>query len=163
MEPPNLETMATARALIGALIFIASTFRPDIAHAVYRVATRMGKPTAKTVVASRRILAYLCKTSTLGLRYGGSGPANITLQAIRKPFDEGHDRSCERLHAVTLVFVPFPCVCHGPGVSPGRMPASAWCLLPRHRLLRPCRDKRHVNPHATRSGCEPTLGVVPAH
>ena len=101
VEPPNLEAMATARALIGALIFIASTFRPDIAHAVYRVATRMGKPTAKTVVASRRILAYLCKTSALGLRYGGSGPANITLQAIRKPFDEGHDRSCERLHAVT--------------------------------------------------------------
>ena len=22
---------------------------------------------------------------------------------------------------------------------------------------------RHVNPHATRNGCEPTLGVVPAH
>ena len=41
-----------------------------------------------------------------------------------------------------------------------RMLASAWCLLPRHRLLGPCRDKRHANPQATRSGCEPTHGAL---
>ena len=63
----------------------------------------------------------------------------------------------DTLTCVCSVFVPFSCVCHGPGVSPGRMPASAWCLLPRHRLLRPCRDKRHVNPRAM----VPGAGVNP--
>ena len=57
--PLNAEAEAEARAMKGALIFISSTFRPDISHCTYRCATRMGSPTRRWYEASRRILIYL--------------------------------------------------------------------------------------------------------
>ena len=46
-EDVNLEAGEKCRALIGALMYISSTCRPDIAHAVHRLAKLMSKPNKK--------------------------------------------------------------------------------------------------------------------
>ena len=58
------------RALIGALIFIASVLRVDVAQAVFRVARHMANPSAAAHLAALRILLYLHATKKLGITYG---------------------------------------------------------------------------------------------
>ena len=65
-EEQNLEANEKTRALIGALIYISSTCRPDIAQATYRVARYMGKPNVKVWGACMRILVYLLHTVDQG-------------------------------------------------------------------------------------------------
>ena len=82
----HLDGQEKTRALIGALIYISSTCRPDIAQATYRVATKMGEPNKKTWEACVRILVYLLHTADLGITYGGGAPGTLGLSAMHKPF-----------------------------------------------------------------------------
>jgi len=60
-----------------------------------------GQPTRRSWEACRRILVYLTRTAALGLTYGGGKPADLRLEAVRRPFDPEHDRACAALHAVS--------------------------------------------------------------
>jgi hypothetical protein len=71
------------RALIGALIFVASVLRVDVAQAVFRVARHMANPSEAAHAAALRILLYLHATKKLGITYG----------ALRDRSKEGLGRS----------------------------------------------------------------------
>ena len=58
------------RSLIGALIFVASVIRVDVAQAVSRVARHIHNPTEAVHAAAVRILLYLNQTCDLGITYG---------------------------------------------------------------------------------------------
>ena len=58
------------RALIGALVFIASVLRIDVAQAVFRVARNMANPSEEAHNAAVRILLYLFHTKSMGITYG---------------------------------------------------------------------------------------------
>lgn len=75
-----------AQQLIGALIYVATTCRPDIAHAVYRCAVYMSKPNSKVWSAALRILAYLQSTAELGLTYDGGKLGAEKIVGAYKPF-----------------------------------------------------------------------------
>ena len=78
------EAAEETRSLIGALIFIGTTTRPDVAQAVCRVARHMSVPTEASRRAARRILLYLLRTATLGLTYGGGVRDDAILRAMHK-------------------------------------------------------------------------------
>ena len=59
------------RDLVGALIYIATYTRPDIAFSVNRHAQFLADPTEQHYDSALKILAYLYATRQLGLRLGG--------------------------------------------------------------------------------------------
>jgi hypothetical protein len=61
------------RRAIGLLTYLANTSRPDVAHAVNRVAQFSQNPGPAHWRAVKQILRYLCGTSQLGLKFDGSG------------------------------------------------------------------------------------------
>ena len=65
------------RSLIGALIFVASVMRVDIAQAVSRVARHIHNPDETVHAAAIRILLYLNQTKDLGITYGGLKESSI--------------------------------------------------------------------------------------
>ena len=60
--------------LVGALIWIASASRPDIAQAVSELARHMANPTKEHWAAARRLLRYLKATKSLRLRFEPRAP-----------------------------------------------------------------------------------------
>jgi hypothetical protein len=60
------------RALVGSLLYLALSTRPDIAHAVAAQARQVAKPTAEGWSELKKILRYLSGTASYGLVYGGS-------------------------------------------------------------------------------------------
>jgi transposase InsO family protein len=59
--------------LIGSLMYLANTVRPDIAHAVGVLARYRTAPTTAHWEAALKVLSYLGTTKDLGLVYGNSG------------------------------------------------------------------------------------------
>jgi hypothetical protein len=57
------------QALTGAIMYLMTSCRPDIAHAANMLARRMGRPRVKDVKTARRVLAYLNGTQQLGLMF----------------------------------------------------------------------------------------------
>jgi len=57
-------------SIVGALLYIALSTRPDIAHATSMLARAVCNPTAEHLVAAKRVLRYLSDTADLGLTYG---------------------------------------------------------------------------------------------
>jgi len=57
------------RELVGSLLYIASSCRPDIAFATQRVARFVSKPTKQVIAEAKRILRYLRGTPETGLHY----------------------------------------------------------------------------------------------
>ena len=68
-------------------MYISSTCRPDIAHAVHRLAKLMSKPNKKVWACGMRVLVYLLGSSDLGISYGGDRPEALRLSAVHKPFE----------------------------------------------------------------------------
>ena len=99
----NREGVERAQRLIGALIYISTTCRPDIAHAVYRCATYMSKPNSKVWSAALRILGYLLNTAQRGITYDGRSVPGDDLSALHAPFGPtGADaRAKGHLHLVS--------------------------------------------------------------
>ncbi|KAL4179185.1 hypothetical protein AMTRI_Chr13g118800 [Amborella trichopoda] len=56
------------RSLVGGLIYLTHT-RPDIMFVISHVSRLMHNPTKHHVGAAKRILRYICGTSSYGLRY----------------------------------------------------------------------------------------------
>jgi hypothetical protein len=68
---------------VGALSWPANVCRPDIAHAVNRIAGEVNNPTPETYAALRRLFQYMRTTAELGITYRRSrrenGPAGLRL------------------------------------------------------------------------------------
>jgi len=60
--------------LIGSLLYLANSVRPDIALAVGILSRYRGNPTTAHMEAAKRVLAYLKGTSDLELVFGGNQP-----------------------------------------------------------------------------------------
>ena len=80
-EPLTREGAERAQRLIGALIYIATTTRPDVAHAVYRCAVYMSKPNKRVWSAALRVLVYLLHTAEFGITYDGMLPGRQGMSA----------------------------------------------------------------------------------
>jgi hypothetical protein len=61
-------------SLVGGLLYLATTVRPDIAYAVGVLSKYMSCPTVSHWKAARGVLRYLAGTSRVGITYG-AGPA----------------------------------------------------------------------------------------
>ena len=57
------------RKLVGALLYAATSTRPDIAYATSMLCRAMSKPTDELLAAALRVLAYLSRHKHIGLRY----------------------------------------------------------------------------------------------
>jgi hypothetical protein len=57
------------RKLVGALLYAATSTRPDIAYATSMLCRAMSKPTDELLAAALRVLAYLSRHKHVGLRY----------------------------------------------------------------------------------------------
>jgi hypothetical protein len=68
----DAEQITNYRAIVGSLIYAATTTRPDIAHAVNMAARHMQSPTHTHLNLARRILKYLKGSADYGLVYGNS-------------------------------------------------------------------------------------------
>ena len=89
------------RSLIGALIFVASVIRVDIAQAVSRVARHIHNPSEAVHEAAIRILLYLNQTCDLGITYGGL--KETSLGALARSVHVLVDASWEVGHSVSGV------------------------------------------------------------
>ena len=84
--PP--EEAERTRALIGALIYLGSTSRPDVAQATYKCATSMSRPTRLTWTSAVRVLTYLLRTRHLGITYGRGGDSAHLHEGMQKSGSE---------------------------------------------------------------------------
>jgi hypothetical protein len=62
------------RQLVGQLMYIAVTTRPDIAFAVGALARHLAQPTTAHWHAAQHVLRYLAGTRSLGIMYGSNKP-----------------------------------------------------------------------------------------
>jgi len=59
--------------LVGTLLYASISTRPDIAHAVNKLARHMQEPLVRHMHAAKRVLRYLAGTRNYGLKFGGHG------------------------------------------------------------------------------------------
>ena len=69
-EPLTAELQQTYQELVGALLYLATGTRPDIAYAVGQLSRYVAAPTGQHLAAAKRVLRYLKGTATLALTYG---------------------------------------------------------------------------------------------
>ena len=72
------EEHAKYREIIGAILYLSTVCRPDIAVAVGLLSRVLEHPTAATMSAAMRVLYYLAGTKHLGLRYTVGGDTTLT-------------------------------------------------------------------------------------
>jgi hypothetical protein len=65
-----LDAETPYNALIGSLLYLATSTRPDIAHAVSMLSRFISSPRVEHWAASKSVLRYLSETKSLGLLYG---------------------------------------------------------------------------------------------
>jgi Reverse transcriptase (RNA-dependent DNA polymerase) len=78
-EPLDLK-LFPYRQLVGSLMHLAVTVRPDISFAVGALARYMAEPTTTHWLAAKGVLRYLAGTPSLGITFGGSGGIPLELQ-----------------------------------------------------------------------------------
>ena len=74
----NEEDHSKYREIVGAILYVATVCRPDIAVAVGLLSRVLEAPTAATMVAAERVLRYLVTTKILGLRWQVGGGSELT-------------------------------------------------------------------------------------
>jgi hypothetical protein len=57
--------------ITGTVMYAAISTRPDISHAVHRLASHMQSPTRQHLQDAKRVLRYLAGTKDVGLLFGG--------------------------------------------------------------------------------------------
>jgi hypothetical protein len=78
-EPLDL-AMYPYRQLVGSLMHLSVTVRPDISYAVGVLARHMAQPTAADWQAAKGVLRYLVGTANLGITYGAGDGGALELQ-----------------------------------------------------------------------------------
>jgi hypothetical protein len=68
-ESPLFENINRYQQLVGSLIYLSNSTRPDIACAIRSLASKMHSPTEADMVAGKRVLRYLKGTRDLALNY----------------------------------------------------------------------------------------------
>ena len=68
-EHLSAEEHSKYREIVGAILYVATVCRPDIAVAVGLLSRVLEVPTADTMAAAMRVLRYLVSTKELGLRW----------------------------------------------------------------------------------------------
>eukprot|EP00052_Salpingoeca_macrocollata_P029827 m.307284 g.307284 ORF g.307284 m.307284 type:complete len:509 (-) comp23022_c5_seq5:537-2063(-) len=61
------------RGIVGALLFLGSCTRPDLAFSTHQLSKVMAAPTQKHLIAAKRVLRYLQGTKSLGITFSRSG------------------------------------------------------------------------------------------
>jgi len=79
VENPDPQCQAQYRSIVGSLLYIANTTRPDISHATSMLSRYMHGPTPTHLSAATHVLRYLSGTQQLCLKYNKGG--EITLKA----------------------------------------------------------------------------------
>ena len=69
-DTPDPSEVRKYQSLVGALLYCATCTRPDIAYAVGMLCRAMSKPTPELYEAALRVLYYLERHKSIGLRYG---------------------------------------------------------------------------------------------
>jgi hypothetical protein len=77
-EPLDLQ-LFPYRQLIGSLMHLSVTVRPDIAFSVGALARHMAEPTSAHWLCAKGVLRYLAGTPSLGITYGGRGGTPLEL------------------------------------------------------------------------------------
>lgn len=70
------------RQLIGGLMYLSTTTRPDITFAVSFLSRFLDRPTAETCKAGKRVLRYLAGTQEIGLTYHKTNEINLNLKGF---------------------------------------------------------------------------------
>ena len=70
---PDPETLRSYQSLLGALLYCSGNTRPDIAYAVGLLCRAMSCPTTALLDAAKRVLMYLSRHRSVGLRYETPG------------------------------------------------------------------------------------------
>jgi hypothetical protein len=78
-EPLDLKVYPY-RQLVGSLMHLSVTVRPDITFAVGALARSMAEPTMVHWQAAKGVLRYLSGTASLGITFGGSSGLGLHLQ-----------------------------------------------------------------------------------
>lgn len=91
------------RQLIGGLLYLSTTSRPDITYAVGYLSRYLDKPTAQLWNAGKRILRYLKGTKDIGLKYFKNKEANKTLNGYTDA-DWATDKSDRKSVSGCLIF-----------------------------------------------------------
>jgi len=68
-----MDTSGRYQELVGSLLYLAASVRPDIAFAANTLARFMSQPEESHWSAAKGVFRYLAGTVDLGLQYGGSG------------------------------------------------------------------------------------------
>jgi hypothetical protein len=71
-QAPDPALVKQYQGLVGSLLYAATNTRPDVAYSVGYLCRAMAKPTPELLTAALRVLGYLHRTKSLGLRYEGS-------------------------------------------------------------------------------------------
>jgi hypothetical protein len=83
--------------MVGALLYLAVTTRPDISYAVMALTKKMQSPTNDEIVQVKRIMRYLKGTIDQGLFYSKNETTTLELQAYSDA-DWADDRTNGRSH-----------------------------------------------------------------
>lgn len=65
--------------LVGELMYLATTVRPDIAYHAMALARYSSQPTRAHMLQAKRVIRYLAGTKDLGLRFGNPTSSNVPL------------------------------------------------------------------------------------
>ena len=68
-------------SLVGALMYVVPSARPDVAHAVNLMARVLHYPTSAVLACAHRVLAYLQQHAELGVTFDGDTPSAAVLHA----------------------------------------------------------------------------------
>jgi hypothetical protein len=89
-EPPASKSF---RSVLGAVSYLASTSRPDIAFAVNAIARFMSNPSSTHEQALKRVLRYLAGAPNVGLAFRAFNPSVLTPPLIEGFCDSNHPGS----------------------------------------------------------------------
>jgi hypothetical protein len=78
-EPTN---QTEYRSVIGGLLYISTSTRPDISFAVGRMSKYLEKPSTKHMDVAKLIIQYLLNTDRVGLRFNGKDYVNISIPIL---------------------------------------------------------------------------------
>ena len=79
--PLTVEQHQTYRSIVGSVQYMASTTRPDVAHAVNQLARQLAAPTTTHMTAAKHVLRYLRGTIHQCLQYNHSPTDQLQLTA----------------------------------------------------------------------------------
>jgi len=75
IDPREPEAVRRFQSIVGALLYASTNTRPDIAYSVGMLCRAMSKPTPQLMEDAMRVLGYLYRTRSIGLRFKSDGKA----------------------------------------------------------------------------------------